>query len=242
MLEYFDADIVNACKTLFGREASITRDFVHALGHDDLKSAFRKKAFETHPDLHSGGEDYVRKQQSDLFMGVRSAYDTLVKFYEKRQKRLPTGAAFQTVSRPSYSTDWCAAETVPPRRLEIGGYLYYRGCIPYAVLIKALAWQKQQRPSIGAIAKQWNWLSDVQIKSILSFHGQPRLFGERAVHLQFLNSFKVRTLLAFQRKQQKKIGQYFVENGFLTEHKVAQMVEALQKHNAQLSMPTTKGV
>jgi hypothetical protein len=240
MHEYFDTIIVDACKTLFGREANITRDFVQSMGYDDLKSAFRKKAFETHPDLHISTDAFVQRKQTDIFMGVRTAYDVILNHFEKRGKSLREGTMPKTTNKTSDCGDKCTTGVVPPRRLEIGGYLYYRGCIPYPELIKALAWQKRQRPIVGVIAKQWEWLTDEQIRAIVSFRGQPRLFGDRAVHLKFLTPFKVRTVLAYQRTQQKKIGQYFVENGLLTEKKIEQMVEELKRHNAQLSMPMRK--
>jgi hypothetical protein len=34
----------------------------------------------------------------------------------------------------------------------------------------------RQRPSIGAIAKQWGWLDDRTIHTILSYRGMPKLF------------------------------------------------------------------
>lgn len=240
MHEYFDARIVDACKTLFGREANITREFVHSIGYDDLKSVFRKRAFETHPDLHINTDAFQQTKQADLFMGVRTAYDVILDHFEKHRKHLREVTMPQTTSKSSNCNDGCTTGVAPPRRLEIGGYLYYRGRIPYPELIKALAWQKRQRPCVGAIAKQWKWLTDEQIRTILSLQGQPRLFGERAVHIKFLTPFKVRTLLAYQRTQQKKIGTYFVENGLLTEKKIEQMVEELKQHNAQLSMPVRK--
>jgi hypothetical protein len=237
MSDYFDAKVVDACKSLFGRETIVTRDFLKSLGQQGLKSAFRKKAFETHPDLHGFADSFLQQRQTALFLGVRTAYSVLTDYLLTLDiKQRPTQAAFSTTVK----NDWYTAGSVPPFRLEIGRYLYYRGCIPYAALIKALGWQQRQRPSIGAIAKEWRWLTDEQILTILSYRGMPRLFGERAVHFKYLTEFRVRTALAFQRKKQQKIGQFFIETGLLTEEKIEQMVQELKLHNSQLSMPMRK--
>lgn len=230
-----DATVIEACRTLFGSSAIVDKGFIVSIGHDELKSAFRKKAFETHPDLHGGTDVFHFRRQSDLFMKVREAHDVVLGYLQTRKRPM----------QESPGTKAAAAErsfsgAVPPRRLEIGGFLYYSGCIPYAALIKALAWQKQQRPSVGALAKQWSWLKDEQIHTITTFHGQPRLFGERAVHFRFLTEFQVRVLLAHQRKMQKRLGEYFVEQGLLSRDKMEEMVEAQKRHNAQLGMPTRK--
>ena len=239
MYEYVNTNILDACKMLFGSEANINKEFLRSLKYDDLKTAFRKKAFETHPDLHRSTDAYQQRKQSDLFVGMRAAHDSILEYVEKREK--PLEATCRVVNKSTDDSDRCFSGNVPPRRLQIGGYLYYRGCVPYSALIKALAWQSNQRPSIGVLAKQWRWLNDEQIRTITSFRKQPRLFGERAVHFKFLTAFQVRTLLAHQRKLQKKLGLYFVENGYLTENKVEEMVAQLTQHNAQLNMPVRQG-
>jgi hypothetical protein len=130
---------------------------------------------------------------------------------------------------------WLYRGVVPEHRHEIGRYLYYRGCIPYHVLLKALSWQMRQRPALGTIAKSWGWLKDHHISGIIRFRGMPRLFGQRALHLGFLSSYQARTLLAYQRTLQKKLGQYFVDHGYLSRTEMEQLVTDLNNHNAQFA-------
>jgi len=40
-------------------------------------------------------------------------------------------------------------------------YLYYAGQISISALIKAVVWQRLQRPSVGAIAVSWGWMEAV---------------------------------------------------------------------------------
>jgi len=251
-LAYPDAAIQNACQMLFGPDAAKSSDFLFSLRIKDLKSAFRKKALETHPDRFHHHGSAVMKKQSELFIGVTNAYETIQRFCEQRDllhrtprpvraHRAPPTAASRPV-RPAPRAQQRThvapfAGTVPRRLLEIGSYLYFRKCIPYSALIRALVWQKGQRPSIGVIAQRWGWLNDELIRSITAHKGYPRLFGERAERLGLLKPVQVRLLLAFQRTQQKKLGQYFVENGYLTAEEMEQMVEELKKHNREILKP-----
>jgi hypothetical protein len=127
---------------------------------------------------------------------------------------------------------------MPEQRHEIGRYLYYRGCIPYHMLIKALSWQMRQRPALGVIAKRWGWLNDKHIGAILTFRGMPLRFGQRALRLGFLSSYQARILLAYQRTLQKKLGQYFVQRGVLSREEMEQMVVDLNQHNARFPYAT----
>jgi hypothetical protein len=249
-----DANILNACRTLFGA-GSASPEFLLSLKQQALKTAFRKKAKETHPDLFTGRDPRVLKRQHELFRVVNEAYDIMRKYCELRDRagvrihgrakasrhgataarRAPTGADAATKSFRVTEEGWLYQGVVPGRRHEIGRYLYYRGRIPYHVLLKALSWQMRQRPAIGIIAKRWGWLNDGHISAILGFRGAPQLFGQRALHLGFLSSYQARILLAYQRTLQKKLGQFFVDHGYLTRDELEQLVADLNAHNARFS-------
>ena len=255
MLATPDANVLNACRTLFGTEAAVSPEFLLSLKPHTLKTAFRKKAKETHPDLFTAHDPKVQQRQSELFRVVNDAYDIMQKYFDGRDKagvRIH-GRARQQGPRPAQAAPasarrragaatktfrvveegWLYTGIVPDRRHEIGRYLYYRGCIPYHVLLKALSWQMRQRPALGIIAKRWGWLNDNSINAILGFRGMPRLFGQRALHLGLLSSYQARILLSYQRTLQKKLGQYFVQRGFFSREEMEQLVADLNQHNAR---------
>ncbi|MDH4162863.1 MAG: J domain-containing protein [Nitrospirota bacterium] len=247
MLAYPDTNILDACRTLFGTDACASPDFLLRLKHSDIKSAFRKRAKETHPDLFTAHDPEIQRKHTDKFRIVNDAYDIIRKYCEHRDRsktghrksprvrRTPAAAA--TPSFHVDNTGWRFRGVLPERRLEIGRYLYYRGCIPYRTLIKALAWQMRQRPVVGSIAKQWGWLNDNTIRAILAFNGRPhRLFTERAQQLGFLTSYQARLLLAYQRTMQKKLGRYFVEHGHLTHEEMESLAADLRRHNARFPL------
>ena len=241
MLATPDANVLNACRTLFGAE-SVSPEFLLSLKPHILRTAFRKKAKETHPDLFAVHDPMVQKRQSQLFRVVNEAYDIMRNYCERRDRsrgrvrvRPQRRAAAATPSFSVAEEGWLYRGIVPERRHEIGRYLYYRGRISYHVLLKALAWQIRQRPALGVIAKGWGWLDDNHILRILGYRGMPRLFGQRALHLGLLSSYQARILLAYQRTLQKKLGQYFVDRGYLSRDEMEQMVADLNNHNARFS-------
>jgi curved DNA-binding protein CbpA len=238
-----DANVLSACRTLFGAE-SVSPEFLLSLKPHILKIAFRKKAKETHPDLFTAHGPVVQKRQAELFRVVNEAYNIMRNYCERRDRmRVHIQQPMQTPRRAKSSTrsfrvveeGWLYRGVVPERRHEIGRYLYYRGCIPYHALLKALEWQMRQRPALGTIAKSWGWLNDHHISSIIRFRGMPRLFGQRALHLGFLSSYQARILLAYQRTLQKKLGQYFVDNGHLSRTEMERLVTDLNNHNARFA-------
>jgi hypothetical protein len=257
VLDTPDANVLNACRTLFGTEAVVSPEFLLSLKPNALKTAFRKKAKETHPDLFTAHDPRVQKRQTELFRVVNEAYDIMLSYCERRDRlgirinahsrahavRTASRSPAQTRRRAEAATKsfrvtengWLYRGVVPERRHEIGRYLYYRGCIPYHILLTALSWQMEQRPALGIIAKRWGWLNEMHISAILGFRGTPRLFGQRALHLGFLSSYQARILLAYQRTLQKKLGQYFVDHGHLSRDEMELLAADLNNHNARFS-------
>ena len=75
------AELLSACSTIFGQEINATLDFLHYLQLSGLKTAYRKRALETHPDrakaLGIFSDDLNKK-----FREVRQAYEMLLSFLE----------------------------------------------------------------------------------------------------------------------------------------------------------------
>ena len=47
-------ELFKACNILFGSEIDTNMDFLYYIQTNGIKSAYRKKAFQTHPDLQPG--------------------------------------------------------------------------------------------------------------------------------------------------------------------------------------------
>ncbi len=251
---FAETELLDACRVLFSGDVQINRDFLYYLQPSGIKSAYRKKAKETHPDCFAGVDPDEHERLSELFRDVSQAYKMLDTFSSDNQRKLWSPA--------DWSTNYCASRArnsgyeygaragcadarqehspleLPKRHLEAGLYLYYRGVISYAEMIEALVWQRRQRPIIGNIAESWGWLKSVDVQAVNRYHGRRGRFGARAVALGFLTPFQVQVLLRHQRQAQKLFGQFFVEQGRLTRAEVEAHIRGQRQHNSHYRKTT----
>jgi hypothetical protein len=243
--------LLEACRTLFGSQLCLSNDFLDSLQPSGVRSAFRNQAKAHHPDRHVGSSAQVRSQQAERFREIRQAYeliiDDLKRRHDKRANPRRPLPKTQPPRRPPQSQRSCSFSTrsglrptplsvpsVPSIPLEFGMYGYYLGKLSYPQLIEALVWQRRQRPTLGAIALRWGWLSELRIARIVEHRGQAMRFGRKAVELGYLQGHQVKALLRHQRSLQQRIGQYFVEQGYLTAAEVEQISSGLERHNARI--------
>lgn len=261
MPQLSEVEIFRACRTLFGNEVQLNQDFLFYLQPAGVRTAYRKKAKTTHPDCFAIGTTITKNKQHQLFQDLNQAHQTMQSFLKqrksfpsghfsrsnttytqaKRRRQDHTAhqhyrsAANKNTSTANHNKNSSHIRQkfsrIPMRPLQFGQFLYYQGIIPFAAMITAITWQRRQRPALGAIAKRWGWLNDADIKSIINHHAGLQKFGERAEKLGLLTQLQVRTLLFHQRSQQQQIGKYFVENGYVDEQTLNQLLQQLAEHN-----------
>lgn len=239
--------LFNACRTLFGSEVQLSQDFLYYLQPSGAKSAFRNQAKAHHPDAHAGSSSHVRKQQTERFREIHQAYELITDFLNKRHLRNRSVPREKPSQAPPYRSRNSATQhkqqkphvrrssSIPAIPLEFGMYSFYKGKVTYQQLIEALVWQRRQRPTLGALAQKWGWLSDDKVERILAHRGSSMRFGKKAVELGYLKRHQVDALLKHQRSLQKRIGAYFVEKGFLTEAEAEQISRNLKSHNTKIN-------
>lgn len=234
-----ETEIIHACRVLFGPELHLSREFLNYLQPSGARSAYRKKAKLTHPDRFAGSGSSIKARQEKLFQHLNQAHETVQSYLKQRQaapdtmrSQTRTGPSSRPESaRPAAGGNRVYRGPLPARPLQLGQFLYYRGLIPYAAVIAAITWQRQQRPSLGEIARRWRWLDEKEIERILKLRSGYSRFGERAERLGLLNPLQVRTLLFHQRSRQKQIGRYFIEHNQITESRLDQLLAELAEHN-----------
>lgn len=261
-----DNEIFKACRTLFGTEVDLSLDFLSYLQPSGVKTAYRQRVKETHPDIFAG--DAARQlRQTGLFQELVAAYELFGNFFQQRERGLWLGARGPATPQPaspqppkpggdfrnarSTSTGARAHRQpgqgsaprqphfycghLPGRTLEFGQFLYYQRLIDYRQLIEALVWQRGQRPNLGDIAQRWGWLTEQEVRTILAARLHLRRFGEKAVHLQYLSDRQLQTLLYYQRSQQQRLGQFFVEQKILTATDIERLVREQRAHNQRIA-------
>lgn len=231
-----ESTVLQACRTLFGPGPDIGRGFLHYIQPCGVKSAYRKKAKETHPDFFYTEDHCVQQQKTALFRNIMEAYEIVNRFLKERQKGLgvPNKDTAPKSARQHNNDAFYCRGSVPFYNLEIGSYLFYSGQISYWELIEALTWQRMQRPIIGNVALRWGWLVKPSIIRITATGNAPGRFGEKAVRLGLLSDFQVRTLLWYQRSQQERIGNYFITKKIMTSAQLDHFVQKLHEHNARV--------
>ena len=237
---FAENELLDACRVLFGSGVHLTRDFLFYMQPCGVKTAFRQKAKEVHPDMHAYASTEEYSRQTELFRDVNEAYRLLERFTSSADKRLWTPADCNTsfTSPPSYKThqeepDFSSSIELPRRYLEAGMYLYHRGVITYPELIEALVWQRRQRPIIGDLAQRWGWMQAEDVQSIKGQRSVRGRFGARAVHLGYLTRFQVQVLLRYQQRCQQPFAQFFVEQGILSAAEVERYMREQTRHNAR---------
>ncbi|MDY0291287.1 MAG: J domain-containing protein [Desulfuromonadaceae bacterium] len=239
---FAENELLDACRVLFGTEVQLNRDFLFYMQPGGVKSAFRQKAKQIHPDMYMTASVDEYERQTELFRDVNEAYKLLGRFTASEEKRLWTPVDKKTTfsHAPNTSTAQGRTDTeeefsLPQHYLETGLYLYHRGKITYAEMIEALVWQRRQRPVIGELARRWGWLKDAEVDVINrqgTFRGR---FGARAVHYGYLTPFQVQVLLRYQQSCQQPFAQYFVEQGILSAEEVKRLMRQQAQHNAKFT-------
>lgn len=257
-------DITTAMRLLYGERMRVTSDLLEKIQPEELKSAFRQRALEFHPDraLILGKRP---EEMSEKFKDVKLAYEKLRELLVKSPQGIPiTGDQQPTTSQDRHRNDpddpgpeprmnqqhargryedsrWSNEPgthywkaDIPDIRLLFGQFLYYAGLIPWNTLISAIAWQRRQRPSFGKIARMWDYLSDEEIRRIIASRTVGEKLGEAALRQGYLTYFQRSAVVGFQKWLQRPIGEFFQEIGVLEEGEIVYLLKLLKKHNSQV--------
>lgn len=278
-----ETELFRSCEILFGLDLHLSREFLEYLQPTGIKSAYRKKARETHPDLAAGKSEIEKKALAAVFQSVQEAYENLKAYLDAREKgyridkegtlrntaassasgrqasssrpgrtyqqssrsfagagrRAYTSSAKKGTFDASVDTDRYYQGEIPNRKLLFGHYLYYSGAINWRCIIQALVWQRMQRPRLGELGKKIGWLSESDIKRVMEYRTPFQPFGVSAVNLGLLTEKQCNILVFQQKRLQKRIGDYFVENRIMSPQMLQRHVDSFHAHNARVKDRTS---
>ncbi|MGA3209087.1 MAG: J domain-containing protein [Syntrophales bacterium] len=251
------SDLYRACNILFGTDANVSGDFLKYLKASRLKRAYRKRAFETHPDRATALAESPLSL-AERFREVNLAYNQLNTFlecawryshsgcvahrahdYESARRRQRTHESHDqrrtgsSAHRSRYQgvSEHLWQGGLPRKQLLLGRFLYYSGIISMKNLIEAIVWQKSKRPMVGNIAVRWDWLDQNDIRSIISMRRTGEKFCECALRCGYISSYQLTILLARQRMLQPLIGSFFIDRKIIAPHEMERIVEQFHTHN-----------
>ncbi len=81
-----EEELIRACQILFGYQLNVGRDFLRYLQLSGVKTAYRRRARETHPDMISA-KGKAHGINSASFIEVQNAYENLSGYLSSRQSR-----------------------------------------------------------------------------------------------------------------------------------------------------------
>jgi hypothetical protein len=236
-------DLFNACESLFGTDIDVSIDFLRYLKPAGVKAAFRKKALETHPDraiMLAGETDSLERK----FKEINLAYQLLKGFIDcpwkyhigydgalYRRRNWPTKPTKPQPATYDVSNETRYLGRIPQRKMLMGQFLYYSGHISLTTLIKAIVWQRNQRPSIGSLAVRWDLINAEDVMDVIQQRRKGEKFGECALRRGHISKYKLILLLDRQRMLQPQLGNYFVENKIIPSYKIIKIVDDLKAHN-----------
>lgn len=200
-----EQELYRACHILFGSEINFTRDFLQYLQPSGIKSAFRKKAFETHPDLHTTEDEAVRRHSAALFRTAQRAYEDLCAFLDARDK------GFRLPAEP----DRAAAHGKTRQRHK--------------------AWQADRQGDTSSFTRHGNHANSSSKNAGARerlYNGpmpeRPLLFGHFLYYTGIANWRQIVQALIWQRSQRPRLGEIAVRFGWLTGDNIAAILKSRQ--------------
>lgn len=215
-------DLSRACVLLLGSHEANLEQLSRQQWPDLLRAAFRKRAFETHPDRAS----VLGRSEASLtaeFQSVDRAYALLTQYLSVHAP---------VPQRPPQSEKFHRGG-FPRRSLRFGEFLYYSGVISSQQQEAAVAWQRPMRPRVGDLAVRHGLLTSSEVDALLERRAraqQPSVpLATWGVQSGVLRPLERRALLARQRALQPHIGQYFVQQGLLTPERLNELLHCARR-------------
>lgn len=236
----YENNLFRACSVLFGSDVPVNHDFLSYIQTSGVKSAFRQRALVTHPDRVVFLDETAQRQSTEQFIETTWAYKQLLDFITNREN-----GSFSLKNRPAANSEPSGKEyhetnryvryyngPMPKRILLFGEYLYYKRTVPWKAFIQSIVWQRQLRPRFGDVACRWRYLTEEDVRFLITSKKLCEKIGETAVRFDILRQAQVNAVVLHQRLNQRKIGEYFVESGYLTREKINSMLTEFKIHNS----------
>jgi len=207
--------LYRAGEILFGSELRLSREFLEYLQPAGVKSAFRRRARETHPDLVAPGDQVAQRRHALLFHDVKQAYDQLLAYLDAREKgyRLPCGPG----TRPAPPRPASTAQTSRTAGATTNGKRYNG----------AGAGNGRTRTNGCRYNGGGNsWQQRMERRYQGPMPQRPLLFGHFLYYAGVISWRQVIQALVWQRQQRPRIGELGRRLGWLSDADIHRVLES----------------
>ena len=199
-----EQELFRYCQVLFDLDSNTPRGFLDYIQISGLKSAYRKKVRETHPDLATGRSALVQRRKVDKFLVVQQAYENLTSYLEKRDRS----------KQPLKPTAWPRPQAAKAARQRSGSCHDWRATRRRPAQASAGGSVSARQPFPG----QEKWSLDTLYKGPLP--SRPLLLGHYLYYSGVINWRTIVDALVWQRKQRPRLGEIGRQQGWLDHQKV----------------------
>ncbi len=227
--------LFQCCEEIFPSGVVISIDFINSLNAEGIKSAFRVKAKEIHPDKLQNKQLSVNNV-ANRFNSLVDSYKTLLAYADSGYKTFSSPKTGKTEKHETADKEDSLFHSgeIPKVQLRFSQYLYYRGIISWNDCINSLVWQRKKRPVFGEIAIRKGFLDFKMIGQLLKYSRPGEKIGEIASRLKILNKKEISEILGNQMTYKASVGEFFVEKGFITREQLKVFLNDLYAHNQQI--------
>ena len=240
--------LVSACRTLFQVQPFLAHGILPTLRMEDIKIALAKRLYhQTSPGFSEPSGAQIRQYIDSYHLLaehiISHNLEVLLTMSESDNDLRPPGlpeasppADLERVVQLNLSSLQSKKElffngVLPPRRLRLSTFLYYRGVISYYHMMESVAWQKNRRPLIGQMAMQIGKLTADGFARIIVQVKNGEQFGVVARKYHLLSGNVIATLVKAQEKYDCRIGRFFVEKNILSDRAIQQFDQEMRQHN-----------
>ncbi len=233
--------LYRACKIIFGPELAVSHDFLQYLQESGLKSAYRQRALETHPDRCPTQGEFVKRRMTMMFHTVQQAYEDLNDFLEDRKnglypylsaprknKKQPESArADKAEQRKTSKKRTRRQRVVKPRPAEENERNFKTGNNQYGSL--------PPRKLLFGHYLYYSGLIDWQtlIRALVWQRSQQPRLGEIGRRLGWLNKKDILTIMR-HRTRTRPFGRSAVELGVLSESQLKILLSQQKKYRKKI--------
>ncbi len=210
-----ERELYQACRVIFGSELTVSREFLEYLQMSGVKSAFRRKAFETHPDRLNGRSELIKKRSVLQFHNVKLAYEKLTAYVDAREN----GFCFQGARPPlagGHSSCWRKKPRKGRWSAKTATGSSFAGRTRHEGKRKFHSRQAQPAGKSFSVTKHHRG----------AIPDRPLLFGHYLYYAGLVSWQRLIQALIWQRSQKIRLGEAAVKRGWLSKDDVFSVLKA----------------